>query len=374
MIQEVLGSDLFSLLLCRFSCCINVFCTCLPPPIFVKKYVLFRQIMVHYRSIAWKIKNSEANGGIGLKKRLVADASLLAVTFVWGTTFVVVQNALAFLEPLSFNAVRFSLAGLFLLAWLVIFHRSLFRHYTLPLIRAGIWMGLWLFSGYALQTIGLLYTTSSKAGFITGLSVVLVPLFSFLFLKQKPSVNAIIGAVTAAAGLYFLTIGDSKWTFNRGDVLVFFCAISFAMHIIVTGKYSAHYSSVLLTMTQIFTVAAMCTIFAFLFEDETQIWNAAILQKREVWTALLITSLLATTAAFFIQTNFQKYTTATRVALIFAMEPVFAAITAYIWAGERLTASALIGCIGILFGMIFAELPAAFIFKKWWRAKRRVMH
>lgn len=320
------------------------------------------------------MKQSESNGGIGLKKRWVADASLLAVTFVWGATFVVVQNAIAFLEPLSFNAVRFSLAWLFLFIWLVIFHRSLFRHYTLPLIRAGIWMGLWLFSGYALQTIGLLYTTSSKAGFITGLNVVLVPLFSFLFLKQKPSVNAIIGTVMAAAGLYFLTIGDGSWSFNRGDVFVFFCAISFAMHIIVTDKYSARYSSMLLTMTQLFTVAVMCTIFAFLFEDETQMWNAAILQKREVWTALLITSLLATTAAFLIQTNFQKYTTATRVALIFAMEPVFAAITAYIWAGERLTASAIIGCIGILCGMIFAELPASFLSEKWWRTKRRITH
>jgi len=319
-------------------------------------------------------ESKEANGGIGLKKRWVADASLLAVTFVWGATFVVVQNAIAFLEPLSFNAIRFSLAGLFLLGWLVIFHRSLFHHYTLPLIRSGIWMGLWLFGGYALQTVGLLFTTSSKAGFITGLSVVLVPLFSFLFLKQKPSVNAVIGAVMAAAGLYFLMGGDGKWTFNRGDVFVFFGAISFAMHIIATGKYSVHYSPMLLTMTQIFTVAVLCTIIAFLLEDETQIWNAAVLQKREVWTALLITSLLATTAAFLVQTNFQKYTTATRVALIFAMEPVFAALTAHIWAGERLTASAIIGCIGILCGMIFAELPIAFIMEKRWRAKRRITH
>lgn len=167
-------------------------------------------------------------------------------------------------------------------------------------------MGFWLFSGYAFQTVGLLYTTSSKAGFITGLSVVLVPLFSFLFLKQKPFVNASIGAVLAAVGLYFLTIGDGKWMLNRGDVFVFFCAISFAMHIITTGKYSARYSTMLLTMTQIFTVAVMCTIFAFLFEDETQMWNVAILQKREVWTALLITSLFATTAAFFNSNQLSK--------------------------------------------------------------------
>jgi drug/metabolite transporter (DMT)-like permease len=317
------------------------------------------------------LKNNKT-GGIGLKKRWIADISLLAVTFVWGATFVVVQNAISFLEPLSFNAVRFSLAGVFLLLWLAIFHRSLFRHYTLPLIRAGIWMGLWLFSGYAFQTIGLLYTTSSKAGFITGLSVVLVPLFSFLFLKQRPSLNAAIGAVIATVGLYFLTIGDGKMMLNRGDVFVFFCAVSFAMHIIVTGKYSSRYSTLLLTMTQIFTVAVMCAIFACLFEDATQMWNMAVLRKQEVWSALLITSLLATTAAFLIQTNFQKYTTAARVALIFAMEPVFAALTAYIWVGERLTASGIIGCIGILGGMILAELPLAWILGKRSRIKRHL--
>lgn len=121
-----------------------------------------------------------------MKRQTIADLSLLMVTFVWGATFVVVQNAISFLEPLSFNAVRFSLAGLLLLAWMAAASRPLFGQLSWRVIGAGAWMGLWLFCGYAFQTIGLLYTTSSKAGFITGLSVVLVPLFSFLILNLNP--------------------------------------------------------------------------------------------------------------------------------------------------------------------------------------------
>jgi len=306
-----------------------------------------------------------------LKQQTVADLSLLAVAFVWGATFVVVQNAISFLEPLSFNAVRFSLAGLFLFGWIAITSRPLLSRLSWRVVGAGAWMGLWLFGGYAFQTVGLLYTTSSKAGFITGLSVVLVPLFSFLMLKQKPTANAAIGAALAAFGLYWLT-GGAELSFNRGDLLVFFCAVSFAMHIIVTGQYSSRYSTLLLTMVQIFTVAILCLIFAFWFEKASNMWNMAVLRRPEVWGALAITSLLATTAAFFIQTKVQKYTTPTRVALIFAMEPVFAALTAYLWADERLSPSAWLGGIAILAGMTLSELPTASLRRKRWREKRNI--
>lgn len=306
-----------------------------------------------------------------MKQQTVADLSLLVVTFVWGATFVVVQNAISFLEPLSFNAVRFSLAGLLLLAWAVVRSRPLLSDLSWRVIGAGAWMGLWLFCGYAFQTIGLLYTTSSKAGFITGLSVVLVPLFSVFILKQKPTANAAIGAALAAFGLYWLT-GGAELSFNRGDLFVFFCAVSFAMHIIVTGRYSSRYSTVLLTTVQIFTVAALCFLFAFLFEDAAGMWNIAVLRRPEVWGALAVTSLLATTAAFLIQTAVQKYTTPTRVALIFAMEPVFAALTAYLWAGERLSPSAWLGGVAIFAGMILSELPSARLWGKRWREKRNI--
>jgi len=290
------------------------------------------------------------------KQQLLADVSLLFVAFIWGATFVLVQNAVALLEPFTFNAVRFGLAGLFLIAWLLIFKRNIISSLNKKLLLSGFIMGTWLFAGYALQTFGLLYTTSSKAGFITGLSVVLVPLFGFLFLKETPKRFAVFGVGIATIGLYLLTLGDSL-ALNIGDVLVFFCAISFAAHIVVTGKYTPFYSTLWLTIVQILTVSLLSGISALIFEDWQRVFDSSVMGSFNVMIALVICSFFATAIAFLAQTNFQKFTTPTRVALIFAMEPVFAAITAFFWADERLGANALMGCLLIFIGMILAELP-----------------
>lgn len=292
-----------------------------------------------------------------MKKPIFADISLLFVTFVWGITFVLVQNAIGLLEPFSFNGVRFLAAALLLLLWLVIFERKQLAFLNAKIIASGFFIGFWLFLGYATQTVGLLYTTTSKAGFITGLSVVFVPLFSMFLLKQFPSRNAVVGVSIATIGLFLLTMTDVS-SLNIGDGLVFICAISFALHIIFTGKFSSKFPTLLLTVIQLSTVAILSTLSALFFEDWRKSFNVDILLSQDVIIALVITSVFATALAFLIQTNFQKYTTATRVALIFAMEPVFAAIAGYYWAAERLSYSALFGCLLIFAGMIFAELPA----------------
>ncbi|MEH7335904.1 DMT family transporter [Neobacillus drentensis] len=291
-----------------------------------------------------------------MKKPIYADLSLLLVTLIWGTTFVLVQNAIDFLSPFAFNGIRFFIAAILLIICLLIFERKQLQFLDFKLIKSGVLIGFWLFLGYVTQTIGLLYTTTSKAGFITGLSVVLVPLFSMILLKQMPSRNAVLGVITATLGLFLLTMTDVS-SLNIGDGFVFICAISFAMHIIFTGKFSSKYPSLLLTVIQITTVAVLSMISSFLFEDWQNSFNMTNLLSNSVILALIITSVFATAMAFFIQTNFQKYTSATRVALIFAMEPVFAAIAGYLWADERLSVSALFGCILIFMGMIFAEMP-----------------
>jgi drug/metabolite transporter (DMT)-like permease len=292
-----------------------------------------------------------------MKKPIFADISLLLVTFIWGTTFVLVQNAIGMLEPFSFNGIRFLAAAIMLLLWLLFFKRKQLKHLNIKMMVSGVFIGFWLFLGYATQTIGLLYTTTSKAGFITGLSVVFVPLFSMFLLKQFPSRNAVIGVSIATFGLFLLTMTDVT-SLNIGDGFVFICAVSFALHIIFTGKFSSKYPTLLLTVIQISTVAALSILSSFFFEDWRKSFDIEILLSQDVMIALTITSLFATALAFLVQTNFQKYTTATRVALIFAMEPVFAAIAGYYWADERLSYSALIGCLLIFAGMIFAELPA----------------
>ncbi|MBP2241291.1 drug/metabolite transporter (DMT)-like permease [Cytobacillus eiseniae] len=285
-----------------------------------------------------------------------ANISLLFIAFIWGATFVLVQNAIAFLEPHSFNSIRFFIAGLILFSWLLLFNKPQLKLINWKMLTAGIIIGVWLFIGYAFQTIGLLYTSSSKAGFITGLSVVLVPVLSFFFLKNKPTKNAIAGVSIATLGLYLLTMTDTV-SLNIGDGLVFICAIGFAMQILFTGKYSNQFPALTLTVIQIMTVSLLSSLFAFFTEDWKQAVNLDVLLQGKVLLALLITSIFATALAFFAQTKFQQFISPTRVALIFAMEPVFAAGTAYLWANERLSYSALFGCILIFSGMIFADLP-----------------
>lgn len=294
--------------------------------------------------------------GKSMKKTIKADVSLLLVALIWGATFVVVQNAVAILPPFTFNAIRFGIAALFLFGWIWLFARQQFKQLDRKLLLSGAVMGIWLCMAYALQTFGLLYTSSSKAGFITGLSVVLVPLFAFLILKQTPKPNAVTGALLATSGLYLLTLGDS-FSVNQGDILVFFCAISFAMHIIVTSKYTVAYPTLLLTAVQITVVSGLSAIGAFFTEPWRMSFDRTVIGHSDVLFALIITSVFATALAFLAQTRFQKDTTPARVALIFAMEPVFAALTAFIWVGERLSSKALLGCLLIFVGMILAELP-----------------
>ena len=188
-----------------------------------------------------------------MKASTFADLSLLFVALIWGATFVLVQNAIAFLEPQSFNVVRFTLAAILLGLWLLFFEKDQLKKLDRKLILSGIMLGFFLFIGYAFQTLGLLYTTSSKAGFITGLSVVLVPLLMIGILKQRPSINSIAGVSAATAGLYLLTMSDVS-SLNIGDGLVLICAAGFALHIVFTGKYSSSYPTLLLTTVQIATV------------------------------------------------------------------------------------------------------------------------
>jgi drug/metabolite transporter (DMT)-like permease len=301
-----------------------------------------------------------------LKKQWFADATLFLVAFIWGATFLVVQKAIAELPPNTFNAVRFSIATVFLLLVLVLAAREQLKQFTLPLVRAGVIIGFWLCLGYALQTVGLLYTTPSKAGFITGLAVVLVPLLSLLFLQDRVKPAAIVGVLLAAFGLYLLTLNQSL-SLNLGDILVLGCAISFALQIVITGKYAPVYPALPLAIVQLATVAVMSFGYAVLFEDWQRAFTPTVLLAPEVAWGLFITSIFATALAFFAQTAFQKYTSSTRVALIFALEPVFAALTSYIWIHEILTVRQLLGCLLIFSGMILAELPI----QAWWNSWRK---
>ncbi|MDQ0228830.1 DMT family transporter [Metabacillus malikii] len=286
-----------------------------------------------------------------MKKTVIADISLLFVAFVWGVTFVIVQNAIQFIPPHLFNGIRFLIATLCLITFL----RRDNRIFTKRLIVSGVFLGFFLFLGYAFQTVGLLYTTSSKAGFITGLSVMAVPLLAMVILKERPRPIIFLSCLLGTTGLYLLTLGDMS-NMNIGDLFVLLCAVAFALQIIFTDLFSKHFQALPLTIIQLFTVSILSFASSWLFEEIEAI-NYLIILNPNILFAFMITSIFATAAAFYIQTTYQRYTSATKVALIFTMEPVFAAITAYLFNEERLVFSGVIGCLFIFIAMIITELP-----------------
>jgi drug/metabolite transporter (DMT)-like permease len=294
-----------------------------------------------------------------LNRKWIADFSLLMVAFIWGSTFVIVQSAIETLPPFTFNGLRFLLAGLVLFICTLLFEKTTQWKKD---ISKGVILGIFLFIAYAFQTFGLLFTTPAKSGFLTGLSVVMVPFLLYCFSKQKPSLSAVFGSILAGFGLFFLTSGHAQ-DFNIGDVLTIICAFGFAFHIVYTDRFTHHSSILVLTTIQLLTVSILSFLGALLFED----WMAPF-QTNEFWSlnviaGLLVTALLATSAAFYIQTFSQRYTTPSRVAIILTMEPVFAAICSYLWIEEQLTLYAITGGFFIFTGMLCAEIPVPFVKK-----------
>jgi drug/metabolite transporter (DMT)-like permease len=214
---------------------------------------------------------------------------------------------------------------------------------------AGVFIGIFLFGGYAFQTVGLQYTGAANAGFITGLSVVLVPLYVTFSSRRLPQASLAIGVLCSVTGLALLSLNEAL-RLNYGDILIFFCAACFAGHILMVGKYTARHSSIRLTVIQIGTVSVISLLTGLSVETFPGTITGPL------WTALILTAIPATSLAFLIQNKVQKYTSATSTALIFTMEPVFAGLGAFLLAGETLSYRQLAGCILILAGMLATEL------------------
>ncbi len=283
--------------------------------------------------------------------RWQADLALAAVALVWGTTFVVVKSALPHISTMYFLAVRFALASACMLAMFLRVFRGTSAAALWRGLRRGATTGLFLWLGYVLQTTGLKYTTAGNSGFLTGLYIVLVPLISAAVYRRWPQARELAGIAVATAGMAVMTLPyvDAGFRMNRGDLLTIGCAIAFAFHLLVLGYYSQREKFQAVALGQIACAAALSGA-SLAFEPPRAVWS------RGVIGAIILTAILATAVAFALQTWGQQYTTATRTALIFALEPVFALATAVAVGGERLTASSLAGGALILTGILAVEL------------------
>lgn len=280
-------------------------------------------------------------------KEFKADILLLSVAVAWGVTFLMVQDAVKDVPVYAFLFWRF------LFATVLMFALSYNRLHCLSkeAVLYGTVLGFALFGGFATQTFGLTYVKSSIVAFITGFNVIIVPFLAFLLFKDKVRLNVFLGSFVALIGLYFLTMSGTL-NIGFGELLTLICALMFAIHIVLTGKFSTKADVFLIVCFQFLTVTILSLVFSLSQESMTfdVPWNETFVK------AVIVTSLFATVYAFLIQTYFQQYTTATKTAIIFTMEPVSAAFYGVYVGNEVLSSAQIFGAVLIITATLLTEI------------------
>lgn len=286
-------------------------------------------------------------------RRWRAELAIATVSFIWGATFVVVKSALADASTLVFLALRFALAAVLLLGMFRLRSGSLdgfFRHW-----RGGLVCGFFLFLGYALQTAGLRTTAASKSAFLTGLFVVLVPILSSCLKRRIPQVVECAGALLAVVGTAVLTLDAATgFRLSTGDLLTVGCAFAFSAHMVAVERFSSPRGHQSLALWQVLSVGTFSAAGCWWIEPPRVAVTARLI------FALVVTALLATAVSFALYTWAQTRTTASRASLIFALEPVFAALTAWLWSSEAWSFRTLGGGVLILGAILLVEMKPSF--------------
>lgn len=288
----------------------------------------------------------------GRRREFTADASLMAVSLVWGSTFIIVQRAIAQVPAFAFLTLRFGVAFALLAA--LCFHRR--DRLTPGAVRDGACLGTALFLAFATQTLGLKTTSASVTAFITGLYVVIVPLMSALLLRRRPRRSSLAGVGLSLAGLALMTLDGPTASFSRGEILVLASAVFCSAHILLTDVYSRRHDPLTLTTIQIGTMLVLAMAVSLPLEPYTvpETWSGSLI------TAVLLTGVLATVLGFLVQTGMQRHTTPTKASLIYMLEPVSALFFNYLVAGEILSGRKATGAALVLAAMILAEIGPRF--------------
>jgi drug/metabolite transporter (DMT)-like permease len=281
-----------------------------------------------------------------VSKPIQADLALIGITFIWGSTFTVVKQSLESISPILFVALRFWIATFVCVACLPGQIRTISRRTLLQ----GIVLSFVLFGGFVFQTLGLRHTNPAYSAFITSLSVLLVPLLGYMLFRHKPRPQTLAGVVLATVGLFLLLAHLSRLTMGSGDFLTLLCAVMFGFQILFLGRFVSTSDHRQLMILQTAGTALLSTLVLPFFEKPFIQWNPGLA------LSLALTGLLATAFAFYVQAWAQRLTTANHAALIFSLEPFFAALFAFWIIGQVLTAREWIGGILVLLGILVSEI------------------
>jgi len=293
---------------------------------------------------------------VNRKETFASDGLLLITALIWGLAFVAQRKGMEFIGPFTYNGIRFALGGLSLLPLLIYRYRKGNLNLSFrgkpdsrqKLLMSGISLGLLLFGGASLQQVGIVYTTAGKAGFITGLYVILVPLAG-IFLGQRNKLKIWLGAILALSGMYFLSItGD--FSISPGDLLVLFSAFFWTAHVLLIGWLSPKSDSLILAGMQ-FTVCSMLSLITAFF---TEIISLTTILQAAV--PILYGGILSVGVAYTLQVVAQKKANPAYASIILSLESVFAGIGGYLLLGETLNSRGLLGCCLMFSGMLIAQL------------------
>ncbi|MEG1255708.1 DMT family transporter [Clostridium sp.] len=286
------------------------------------------------------------------KNSLYADLALLLVAILWGAGFIAVKDSLDFITPFYQMAIRFSLSTIIMY---IIFHKRV-NKMTKVQLKNGFIIGIFLFLGFAFQTVGIKYTTAGKSAFLTAIYVVLVPFLQWILLKKKPDNYSIIGALICLIGISMLTLQDGL-SISYGDGLTLLCAFGFAGQILTISKFVKNDDPIILTVIQLGSAAILSAAVALFIEPFPTSMNLQGI------TSILYLAIFSTTLAFLIQNVAQKYTTSTRTAIILSLEALFGALFSVVFLNEVFTLAMLLGCILIFSAIITTETKLSFLKK-----------
>lgn len=294
-----------------------------------------------------------------------SNMMLLMAAAIWGLGFVAQRLGMDHMGPFTFNGLRFLLGALSLLPllwWLK--SRQPRPRPEQPsgdrrlLLIGGLLAGTVLFSAASLQQVGLLYTTAAKAGFITGLYIILVPVIGLL-LRHKTGANTWVGALIAMAGLYYLSVTD-EFTIGYGDLLQVVGALFWAIHLLVLDHYSSRVAPIRLAGVQFVVCGLLSLATAFVIETPTLSGAVA------GWQALLYAGLVSVGIGYTLQVVGQRGAHPAHAAIILSLETVFAAIGGVLLLGESLDERAVVGCSLMLAGMLISQIRLRW----WWKSRR----
>lgn len=293
-----------------------------------------------------------------MKKNSIGSSILLVITaFIWGVAFVAQSDGMNYVGGFTFNACRFMIGGIVLIPCIFLLQRVQGKNHSekkqvvlsKPAVIGGISCGMFLCVASSFQQFGIAYTTVGKAGFITALYIIIVPILG-IFLHKKVGINIWISVAIAAVGMYLLCITEG-FTIGKGDLMVFVCAILFSFHILVIDYFSPKADGVVISCVQFFTAGILSGACMFLFEQPSWTEIAA------AWLPILYAGVFSCGIAYTLQVVAQKNVEPTVASLLMSLESVFSVLAGWILLGQSLTTRELLGCVLVFGAIILAQIP-----------------